>query len=110
MILLVKEIAIGTVIAAVVLGGIYFLWKRNTGPADFRKTIENGKSKVVVKANKNLRKVVLVEFIDGEEMMLSRENVAKNERIEFVYPHSMERAKLIIEDEKGEHAMDVALA
>jgi hypothetical protein len=104
---MILELAIGGAIAALVLGIIYLLWNRGQKEASCRKTIEDGKSRLVVRANKALASVRVVETIDGEKLSLTRENIAKGEEVAFSYPYSMDKATVIIEDEKGEHEIEV---
>jgi hypothetical protein len=104
---MIVEILIGTGIAISVLAGVYVFWKKSSGIAEFSKRVQEGKSMVTVKANKDLRKITLVEVHENEEIMLVRDNVAKNETVEFVYPFSLEKAQLTIQDENSDHYFEV---
>ena len=105
--LLILEVIVGFVIAIIVL---YFLWTFNKKIIDYEKTIEDGKSKVTVKANRKIRKITLTDGRGRDEVILTRENLEQGETIEFIYPLSTEKAKINVDDGKQAHSFEVEIS
>ena len=104
---MIIEVCAGLVIAAAILG---LLWVGTRASIECRKVIENGKTVLSLKANKNLKKVSVADSADGEHISFLRSNVRKGEKITFVYPLSQDKATLVIEDEKGTKTILVPLS
>ena len=97
------EIAIGSFAAIPVL---YAFWGLSRGAVECRKTIDAGRSKVTIKANRQIRHLTVSDIVAGYPITFNRAGVAKGEKLEFIYPFSNEKAKIIIEDEKGSRHID----
>ena len=95
---MIAEICFGIIIIA---GVLYFLWTRSAPATSFEKKLEGGKSKVVVKTAKPLSRIALSDKADGEKLLFIRNNIAKGETVEFIYPPSQDIAQLTVDDDTG---------
>lgn len=70
-------------------------------PYTYRKRTEKGTNSLTVTAKTTLAKVIVVARFGKEEIRFERKRVRKGQSVEFVYPASKRKAKLIVEVESG---------
>ena len=107
--MMVLEIILGVVIItlAVVAGVVYWMWKKTDSPAEDYKTIEQGQSRVHIRAHHDLKEVVVRDRAEKEKLTFVRSDVKKGEAVEFIYPVSMKNAHIVFRmngDEQVVHA------
>ena len=94
------------VLVGIILGGIivYLIWNYyNKDIITYKKTIEHGRSKIVIIPNTNLAKITIEDVANREKILLIREDIGHNEKLEFIYPLSLKKAKITIDDGKKLH-------
>ena len=108
--MLVEIIIAGVVITfAIIAIVLYFLWRKSGKPADCSKAIDNGMSKVSVRANIDLDEVIVEDMVYEEKLKFARANLKSGENVEFVYPASMARAHIILRFGGKEETVDVEI-
>jgi ABC-type uncharacterized transport system permease subunit len=103
---MIVELIIGI---AVVCAALYLLLRYLEKPLFFEKRIRGGKSVVVVRTNKPLKRVTVTDKADNEKLTFVRNNVGKGEFVEFIYHASPEDALLIVDDDVGTHTFKIPL-
>lgn len=95
---MIIEFVAGFVIVGILL---YIFWKLSQPKLFFEKVLAKGKSKVIIKTGKPLKRVMLSDKANGEKLSFVRNDIKKGEALEFIYPASTDTAQLIIDDENG---------
>lgn len=103
---MILELLIGLVIVCITL---YLIWKKLDSQFSFKKFLKDGKSVVLVKTNKPLKRIALIDQAEGEKLTFVRNNIEKGDLIEFVYAPSQEEALLIIDDDSGTHTFKLSI-
>ena len=67
----------------------------------YEKKKEGSETCLTVNAKKNLAKVTVQARFGSEEIKFERKRIRKGQSVDFVYPHSEKKAKLIVEPESG---------
>ena len=78
---------------------VYFVWKRGAGSVKFQKKIIEGKSVATVQPFINLKRIMVQDKAEGQNLVFVRENVASGEKVVFEYPASNTPARLTTEGE-----------
>ncbi|MDD5339994.1 MAG: hypothetical protein PHV13_01965 [Candidatus ainarchaeum sp.] len=89
----------GTVILLCVIALIYVLL--GFRKFSYRKKDMGSQTSLVVKANRDLFRIAVVARFNKEEITFERRRIRKGQSVEFVYPRSDQKAKLIVEAESG---------
>lgn len=72
----------------------YFIWRKLTKVIKAEKRIKNGKSIVKVECLIPIKKLILIDKVDEEEIEMVREDIKSGEKLEFIYPVSNENVIL----------------
>jgi len=67
----------------------------------YSKKKEGGNISLTVKAKRNLNRVSVVAWSEDGDVDFERRRIRKGQSIDFVYPYSDKKAKLVIEAESG---------
>ncbi|MFA5412059.1 MAG: hypothetical protein WC350_01780 [Candidatus Micrarchaeia archaeon] len=97
-------ILIGVFIFLALIVGVlalYMFWKRFRSQVRLEKVAHEGKSKVTVQTFIPITRATIEDTVDGEPMVIVRENVKPGEKLEFVYPLSENVVKLTIEGDEN---------
>ena len=84
---------------ALLLVVIYLVWKRGAGSVKFEKRIVDGKSVATVQPFINLKRAMVQDKAEGQNIVFVRENIASGEKVVFEYPASNTPARLTTEGE-----------
>jgi len=75
----------------------YLVWKKGSGSIKFRKKIVEGNSLVLVQPFVNLKRIMVQDKVEGQNMVFVRENLVSGEKVWFEYPASSTPARLTTE-------------
>lgn len=95
---MILEIIIGVAIGCIVL---YILWFYNKKIINYEKTIESGKTKLVLHSNRDLKKIRINDKSEGEKVEFIRKNIEAGEEITFTYPKGEKITQIFVEEENG---------
>jgi hypothetical protein len=96
---------IGLIVVAAVL---YFIWKKTQAAVSYYKESDKSTTTIHVNANCNLRSITVInKQRNGEVMKFVRKDLGKGEEVEFSFPRSASKQKIIVECEKGKYEYDV---
>jgi hypothetical protein len=70
-------------------------------PYTIRKKKEGSNTCLTIRAKRNLAKVTVVARLGDEEVTFERKRIRKGQSVDFVFPSSDKKAKLIVEVESG---------
>ena len=76
---------------------IYIFFGKGAGSVKFEKKIKDGKSVVVVEPFTDLKRIIVQDKAEGENLVFVRENIPSNQRIVFEYAASNTPARLTTE-------------
>lgn len=81
---------------AIFISVMWFFFNRST----VSRSVENGKSRIIVVANKDYASIIVLADVENQELKFVRNNVKKGEKVVFDYPFSQKEARVILEDGK----------
>jgi hypothetical protein len=89
----------GTVILLCIIALIYVLL--GFRKFSYKKKSMGNQTSLVVVANRDLFRIAVLARFNKEEITFERRRIRKGQSVEFVYPRSDQKAKLIVEAESG---------
>lgn len=96
---MMEEICAGAVIVACLVVIFYLLF--GARPFSYSKRIGKNNTDLTITAKRDLRKISVIARFGREKIKFERKRIRKGRTVDFVYPSSNERAKLIVEEESG---------
>ncbi|MDD2655094.1 MAG: hypothetical protein PHC52_12420 [Syntrophales bacterium] len=97
-------ILIGAFVFLALIVGILLLFlffRRFRSQVRLEKVAHEGKSRVIVQTFIPIARATIEDMVDGEPMVIVRENVKPGEKLEFVYPLSENVVKLTVEGDEN---------
>ncbi|MEW6721948.1 MAG: hypothetical protein AB1324_01660 [Candidatus Micrarchaeota archaeon] len=92
----------------IVFAVLLLLGLRALKPYAYRRRSEGTNTCLTITAKRNLHKVTVTASFGGEEMTFERARVRKGQSVDFVFPSSDKKAKLVVEIEPGKpHSSEV---
>ncbi|MEW6749240.1 MAG: hypothetical protein AB1295_06045 [Candidatus Micrarchaeota archaeon] len=96
----------GGLILAVILIAAFLVFGMR--PFKYAKRKEGSNTCLTITAKRNLAKITVFARFTGESVKFERQRVRKDQSIDFVFPASKEKIKVVVETEKGkENAFEV---
>ncbi len=106
---MILEIVIGLIVLIALAVLLFLLWKFTGKPISFSKEVEEGTTKIVITANRNLDKLAIVRIEKNKRKTeFARNNVKRGEKIEFHFDMIGAKERIIIRynGEKQEYEVD----
>jgi hypothetical protein len=85
----------------IVFAVLLLLGLRALKPYGYSRRAEGTNTCLTIKAKRNLHKVTVVASFGGEEVTFERARVRKGQSVDFVFPSSEKKARLVVEIEPG---------
>ena len=102
----IVTISCAAIVVLAVIAVAVFLFGRKA--FTYKKGKEGANTCLTIYAKRNLAKVVVVARFGGEEIKFERKRIRKDQSVDFVFPSSEKKIKLVIEAEPGnEHHFEI---
>ena len=96
----------GGLILAVILLALFLVFGMR--PFKYSKRKEGSNTCLTITAKRNLARISVFAKFDSENIRFDRQRVRKGQSIDFVFPASKEKIKVVVETDKGkENAFEV---
>lgn len=104
---MVLEVCAGLIIVACIIVIIYIL-RRPRGPVSVERSADGGNLRLRLRANRDLRRIELKAPEDPGEIHLVRAALRRGDLVEFSIPLPRGPVHVIVEDDGGEHTIEIA--
>jgi|GEM_PF-6898999 len=104
---MILEACAGAVVIACAIAIIYIL-RRPRGPVSVDKSVEGGNLRLRLRANRDLRTIELKAPEEPGEIHLVRAGLRRGDVVEFSFPLPHGPVHVIVEDDGGEHTIEVS--
>jgi hypothetical protein len=96
----------GALILLIIVVVVFLIFGRR--PFSYHKRKEGSNTCLTITAKRNLAKVSVFARFGGEAIKFERKRIRKGQSVDFVFPASKKKTKLVVESEKGkERAFEI---
>ena len=96
---MIEYVCAGAIILLCLAIVVYLLF--GSKPFTYHKIVGADNTDLAITAKRNLRKISVIAKFDREEVKFERKRIRKGRTVDFVYPSSKRRAKIVVEEESG---------